>query len=35
VALVAAAVLHDHKTVGRTIEFSNGDLPIAEALAAG
>ena len=35
VALVAAAVLHDDKTIGRTIEFSNGDLPIAEALAAG
>ncbi|HZC90366.1 MAG TPA: SDR family oxidoreductase [Mycobacterium sp.] len=35
VALVAAAVLHDDKTIGRTIEFSNGDLPIGEALAAG
>ena len=35
VALVAAAVLHDDSTIGRTIEFNNGDLPIAEALAAG
>jgi uncharacterized protein YbjT (DUF2867 family) len=34
VALVAAAVLHDDSTIGRTIEFNNGDLPIAEALAA-
>jgi len=34
VALVAAAVLSDDTTVGRTIEFNNGDLPIAEALAA-
>ena len=34
VALVAAAVLDDDATIGRTIEFSNGDLPIAEALAA-
>jgi uncharacterized protein YbjT (DUF2867 family) len=32
VALVAAAVLHDDSTVRRTIEFNNGDLPIAEAL---
>jgi uncharacterized protein YbjT (DUF2867 family) len=35
VALVAAAALSDHATIGRTIEFNNGDLPIAEALAAG
>lgn len=34
VALVAAAVLHDDSTIGRTIEFNNGDLPITEALAA-
>jgi uncharacterized protein YbjT (DUF2867 family) len=37
VALVAAAVLADDSTVGRTIEFNDGDdataLPIAEALA--
>jgi uncharacterized protein YbjT (DUF2867 family) len=33
VALVAAAVLHDPSTVHRTIDFNNGDLPIAEALA--
>jgi uncharacterized protein YbjT (DUF2867 family) len=32
VALVAAAVLSDDATIGRTIEFNNGDLPIAEAL---
>jgi uncharacterized protein YbjT (DUF2867 family) len=36
VALVAAAALHeDSSTIRRTIEFNNGDLPIAEALAAG
>ena len=35
VALVAAAVLNDGATIGRTIEFNNGDLPITEALAAG
>jgi uncharacterized protein YbjT (DUF2867 family) len=35
VALVAAAVLHDDSTIGRTIEFTNGDVPITEALAAG
>jgi uncharacterized protein YbjT (DUF2867 family) len=35
VALVAAAVLHDDSTIGRTIDFNNGDLPIPEALAAG
>ncbi|MGA8547679.1 MAG: SDR family oxidoreductase [Mycobacterium sp.] len=34
VALVAAAVLSDRATIGRTIDFNNGDLPIAEALAA-
>ncbi|MGB7146924.1 SDR family oxidoreductase [Mycobacterium sp.] len=33
VALVAAAVLHDDATIGRTIDFNNGDVPIAEALA--
>jgi uncharacterized protein YbjT (DUF2867 family) len=35
VALVTAAVLNDGATIGRTIEFNNGDLPITEALAAG
>ncbi len=34
VALVAAAVLADDSTIGRTIDFNSGDLPIAEALAA-
>jgi uncharacterized protein YbjT (DUF2867 family) len=34
VALVAAAVLADESTIGRTVEFNNGDVPIAEALAA-
>jgi hypothetical protein len=34
VALVAAAVLDDGATIGRTIEFNNGELPITEALAA-
>ncbi|WP_428341034.1 SDR family oxidoreductase [Mycobacterium sp.] len=33
VALVAAEVLLDDATIHRTIEFNNGDLPIAEALA--
>lgn len=33
VALVAAAALADESTIGRTIEFNNGDLPIAQALA--
>jgi uncharacterized protein YbjT (DUF2867 family) len=33
VALVAAAVLHDDSTIGRAIDFNNGELPIAEALA--
>ncbi len=32
VALVAAAVLDNDSTIHRTIEFNNGDLPIAEAL---
>lgn len=32
VALVAAAALADDSTVRRTIEFNNGDIPIAEAL---
>src|SRR5690606_33216481 len=32
VAAVIAATLADPSTVGRTIEFNNGDLPIAEAL---
>jgi uncharacterized protein YbjT (DUF2867 family) len=32
VALVAAAVLDNDATIHRTIEFNNGDLPIAEAL---
>ncbi|WP_373368816.1 hypothetical protein [Candidatus Mycobacterium methanotrophicum] len=29
-----ATVLNDDATIGRTIEFNNGDLPIAAALAA-
>lgn len=33
VAGVIAAVLLDGSTVGRTIEFGNGDTPIAEAVA--
>ncbi len=33
VALVAAAALDDDSTIHRTIDFNNGDLPIAEALA--
>jgi uncharacterized protein YbjT (DUF2867 family) len=33
VALVVAAVLADDSTIGRTIDFNNGDIPIAEALA--
>jgi uncharacterized protein YbjT (DUF2867 family) len=33
VALVAAAALADESTIGRTIEFNNGEVPIAEALA--
>ncbi|WP_326545535.1 SDR family oxidoreductase [Mycolicibacterium sp. ND9-15] len=35
VALVAAACLADDTTVGRTIEFNNGGVPIAEALSQG
>jgi uncharacterized protein YbjT (DUF2867 family) len=31
-ALVVAAALVDDGTIGRTIEFNNGDTPIAEAL---
>ena len=34
VALVVAAVLAIDSTIGRTIEFNNGETPIAEALAA-
>jgi uncharacterized protein YbjT (DUF2867 family) len=33
VALVAAAALADDSTIGRTIEFNNGGVPIADALA--
>ena len=33
VALVAAAALADDSTIGRTIDFNNGDVPIVEALA--
>ncbi|MGB9222578.1 NAD(P)H-binding protein [Mycobacterium sp.] len=33
VARVVAAVLNDDSTVHRTIDFNNGDVPIAEALA--
>jgi uncharacterized protein YbjT (DUF2867 family) len=33
VALVVAAALDDGSTIGRTIDFNNGDVPIAEALA--
>jgi|SRR5271163_2775956 len=33
VALVIAAALADDSTIRRTIEFNNGDVPIAEALA--
>ncbi|NHI17525.1 NAD(P)H-binding protein [Microbacterium excoecariae] len=33
VAAVAAAALGDASTVGRTIAFGNGDVPIAEAIA--
>ncbi|MGV0656391.1 SDR family oxidoreductase [Mycolicibacterium thermoresistibile] len=35
VALVAAACLADDGTIRRTIEFNNGDTPIAEAIRAG
>ena len=34
VALVAAAALADPSTIRRTIDFNNGDLPIAEALSS-
>lgn len=34
VAAVAAAVLHEPATIGRTIRFNSGDTPIAEALGA-
>jgi len=34
VALVVAATLADDSTVGRTIDFNNGDTPIADALAS-
>ena len=33
VALVVAAALADDSTIGRTIDFNNGDVPIAQALA--
>jgi uncharacterized protein YbjT (DUF2867 family) len=33
VALVVATALADDSTIRRTIEFNNGDIPIAEALA--
>jgi uncharacterized protein YbjT (DUF2867 family) len=35
VALVIAACLADQSTIGRTIEFNNGDVSIAEAVASG
>jgi uncharacterized protein YbjT (DUF2867 family) len=35
VALVAAAALADDATVHRTIEFNDGEVPVAEALARG
>jgi uncharacterized protein YbjT (DUF2867 family) len=34
VALVVAAALDDDSTIGRTLDFNNGDVPIAEALAS-
>ncbi|MGB8390258.1 SDR family oxidoreductase [Mycobacterium sp.] len=34
VALVVAAALADDSTIGRTIDFNNGDIPIAKALAS-
>ncbi|MCV7100670.1 SDR family oxidoreductase [Mycobacterium palustre] len=34
VALVVAAALADDSTIGRTIDFNNGEVPIAEALAS-
>jgi uncharacterized protein YbjT (DUF2867 family) len=33
VALVVAAALDDDSTIGRTIDFNNGDVPIVDALA--
>ncbi|MGA7051241.1 MAG: NAD(P)H-binding protein, partial [Mycobacterium sp.] len=33
VALVIAAALADDSTIRRTIDFNNGDTPIADALA--
>lgn len=33
VAAVVAAALRDDSTIGRTIDFNNGDVPIADALA--
>jgi uncharacterized protein YbjT (DUF2867 family) len=33
VALMVAAALADDSTIGRTIDFNNGDVPIAQALA--
>ncbi|WP_425489087.1 NAD(P)H-binding protein [Mycobacterium vicinigordonae] len=35
VAAVVAATLQDDSTIARTINFNNGDVPIAEALATG
>ncbi len=34
VATVIAAVLHDPKTIGRTIEFNDGDVPVAQAITS-
>ncbi|QUR68599.1 SDR family oxidoreductase [Mycobacterium spongiae] len=34
VALVVAAALRDASTIGRTIEFNDGDVPITDALVA-
>ncbi len=34
VALVVAATLADPSTIGRTIEFNNGDTPIADAITS-
>lgn len=33
VALVIAAVLQDDSTIGRTIDFNNGEVPISDALS--
>lgn len=35
VALVAAAALNGESAIRRTIEFNNGDVPIAEAVSTG